>query len=333
MLSLLKHKSYKWLITGCAGFIGSNLLEYLLKNNQKVVGLDNFATGHQHNLDEVQKNIGDQLWGNFEFIHGDIRNLDICKHAMKNVDYILHQAALGSIPRSIDDPLNSHDVNVNGFLNILKVASESKVKKLVYASSSSVYGSHKRLPKKEGVIGDQMSPYAATKYINELYAGVFSRVYGIKTLGLRYFNVFGPRQDPYGAYAAVIPLWFKAILLGETVYINGDGETSRDFCFVENVVHMNILSALTDYNEVVNPVFNVACNDQTTLNELFDKIKSILNIKKDIRPFYRPFRSGDIKHSLADISYAKDILHYQPQFKILDGLIKSKDWYKSYFLK
>lgn len=320
----------KWLITGCAGFIGSNILQYLLDNEQVVVGLDNFSTGFQNNLDEVRRLVGEIKWKNFSFIYGDIRDLKICQQAVKNVDIVIHQAALGSVPRSINDPILSHDVNVSGFINVLKAMVDNNAKRLVYASSSSVYGDHPALPKQEDHIGNQLSPYAVTKYANELYAKVFSRTYGIETFGLRYFNVFGPRQDPNGAYAAVIPLWFKSILRNERPFINGDGETSRDFCYIDNVVQMNILSGLSTNVNAINQIYNVACGDQTTLNQLFLYIKTLIG-NNDIQPLYRDFRSGDVRHSLADISKAKQLVNYNPLVNILDGLRNSADWYVKLF--
>lgn len=324
-----QHK--KWLITGCAGFIGSNLLEFLLKNDQSVVGLDNFSTGFQRNLDEVRLLVGEERWRNFAFIEGDIRSFADCQKATKEVDIILNQAALGSVPRSINDPITSHDVNVTGFINMLKAAVDNRVKRFVYASSSSVYGDHPDLPKREEVIGSQLSPYAVTKYSNELYAKVFSRTYGIETIGLRYFNVFGRRQDPDGAYAAVVPLWFKAILNNESPFINGDGETSRDFCYIDNVVEMNVLCGLTENKLAVNQVYNVACGDQTTLNQLFDYIREIVSPNSGLSPSYRDFRPGDVRHSLADISKAQELVQFNPEIKIKDGLCLASNWYQNFF--
>lgn len=321
-----------WLVTGCAGFIGSNILEFLLTNNQKVVGLDNFSTGFQRNLDDVKSTVGSK-WSNFTFIEGDIRDFTTCLTATKGVNIVVHQAALGSVPRSINDPITSHNVNVTGFLNILKACVDNKVKRIVYASSSSVYGDHPDLPKQESVIGNQLSPYAVTKYSNELYAGVFAKTYGIETIGLRYFNVFGKRQDPDGAYAAVIPLWFKSVINNEAPYINGDGETSRDFCYINNVVQMNVKAGITDNQEAVNKVYNVACGKQTTLNQLFAHIRNLVDVNSDLSPIYRDFRGGDVRHSLADISLASSLLGYEPQYQILDGLNIAASWYKSFFTK
>ena len=319
----------KWLVTGVAGFIGSNLLEHLLKLNQTLVGLDNFATGHQHNLEKVKTEVSAEQWERFTFIEGDIRDLDKCQKVVKGVDYVLHQAALGSVPRSINDPITSNDVNISGFLNMLVSARDANVKSLTYAASSSTYGDHPVLPKVEENIGNPLSPYAVTKYVNELYADVFARTYNFKTIGLRYFNVFGKRQDPNGSYAAVIPKWTAAMIQGQEVFINGDGETSRDFCFIENVVQMNILAA-TANDEVKNNVFNVAVGDRTTLNTLYNSIQRSLNacgMKLSARPTYREFRVGDVKHSQADISKAKKLLGYNPKFKIQQGIDKAMPWY------
>ena len=330
-MEIFNNSQKKWLVTGCAGFIGSNLLEYLLQNNQKVVGLDNFSTGFQHNLNEVKEIVGNEKWANFTFIEGDIRHFDNCVKATKNVDIILHQAALGSVPRSIADPITTHDVNVSGFVNMLKAAVDNKVQRFVYASSSSVYGDHPELPKIEKNIGQQLSPYAVGKYCDELYAQVFSKNYGIETIGLRYFNVFGPRQDPNGAYAAVIPLWFKAILKQIPPIINGDGETSRDFCYINNVVQMNILCGISSNPQAINNVYNVAYGEQTTLNQLFYYIRELLYKNNSLQPIYQEFRNGDIRHSLADISKAISLVNYQPQFNIQQGLQQAAKWYKELF--
>ena len=318
-----------WLVTGVAGFIGSNLLEHLLKLNQKVVGLDNFATGHQHNLDEVKGEVTNVQWTRFNFIEGDIRDTEVCKQAVDGVNYVLHQAALGSVPRSINDPATTNDVNVSGFLNMLVAARDEQVVSFTYAASSSTYGDHPALPKVEENIGNPLSPYAVTKYVNELYADVFNRTYNFKTIGLRYFNVFGKRQDPNGAYAAVIPKWTADMINNEEVFINGDGETSRDFCFIENTVQMNILAA-TANDESKNNVFNVAVGDRTTLNTLYYSIQKVLNsgrVESDSKPIYREFRAGDVRHSQADITKAKTILGYEPQYKILGGIAKAMPWY------
>ncbi|QIM50278.1 SDR family oxidoreductase [Pusillimonas sp. DMV24BSW_D] len=324
-----QHEPGVWLVTGCAGFIGSNLLEALLKMGQTVVGLDNFATGFRHNLDEVQRNVGDQAWGRFRFIEGDIRDPEHCRAAVQGVDYVLHQAALGSVPRSLNDPATTNAVNISGFLNMLIAARDAKVKSFVYAASSSTYGDHEALPKIEERIGQPLSPYAVTKYVNELYASVFARSYGFNSIGLRYFNVFGPRQTPDGAYAAVIPRWIGAMIRNEAVHINGDGETSRDFCFVDNVVQMNVLAAAAS-GDAVNQVYNVAFNARTSLNQLFDYLVTTLaknGVSYDRRPEYGDFRAGDVRHSQADISKAGKLLGYEPQFSIIQGLEKAMPWY------
>lgn len=326
---MLKIETKKtWLVTGCAGFIGSNLIEYLLKNEQLVIGLDNFATGYQHNLDEVQNNISNELWQNFTFIRGDIRDLATCINVTKNIDIVLHQAALGSVPRSINDPLTSHEVNVSGFMNMLKASVDNKVRRFVYASSSSVYGDHPDLPKHEQQIGSQLSPYAVTKYANELYANVFAKIYNIEVIGLRYFNVFGRRQDPNGAYAAVIPLWVSSFLNHQAPIIYGDGDTSRDFCYIDNVVEMNVLCGLTENKAAVNLVYNVACATQTSLNQLYKYIKDLIDKKSTMTPVYKDFRQGDVRHSLADISLAKTMLGYTPRYSVMDGLRESIRWYQ-----
>lgn len=331
MIQLNEQKT--WLVTGCAGFIGSNILEYLLKNDQKVIGLDNFSTGFQHNLDDVCNIVGESKWHNFTFIEGDIRNFKTCLIATMDVDIVIHQAALGSVPRSIADPITSHEVNVTGTVNMLKASVDNKVQRFVYASSSSVYGDHPDLPKVEDQIGRQLSPYAVTKYACELYAQVFAKTYGIETIGLRYFNVFGRRQDPSGAYAAVIPLWFKAVLNNESPYINGDGETSRDFCYIDNVVQMNVRSGIVDNPVAVNQVYNVAYSDQTTLNQLFNYIRQLVDPNSSLTPTYRDFRDGDVRHSLANISKARDLVGYAPEYDILKGLELATDWYKEFFGK
>lgn len=318
-----------WLITGVAGFIGSNLLEHLLKLNQRVVGLDNFATGYQHNLEEVQRLVMPEQWTNFTFIEGDIRNLGDCRNACNGVDYVLHQAALGSVPRSINDPITTNATNISGFLNMLVAARDAQVKSFTYAASSSTYGDHPALPKVEENIGNPLSPYAVTKYVNELYADIFAKTYGFNTIGLRYFNVFGKRQDPNGAYAAVIPKWTAAMIQGDEVFINGDGETSRDFCFVENAVQANLLAATAD-ECAKNKVYNVAVGDRTTLNDLYRALQSALaeNDKPyENLPVYRDFRAGDVRHSQADISKAARKLGYAPEYRIMDGIAKAMPWY------
>lgn len=319
-----------WLITGVAGFIGSNLLETLLKLDQQVVGLDNFATGHQRNLDEVQSLVSVEQWGRFRFIKGDIRELSDCQHACEGVDYVLHQAALGSVPRSLADPITTNATNISGFLNMLVAARDAKVKSFTYAASSSTYGDHPALPKVEENIGNPLSPYAVTKYVNELYADVFARCYGFQAIGLRYFNVFGPRQDPDGAYAAVIPKWTASLLKGETVFINGDGETSRDFCFVANAVQANLLAATTCNPEALAQVYNVAVGDRTTLNDLFMLLRDNLvphGVKSDVQPTYRDFRAGDVRHSQANIAKAQQRLGYAPTHRLAEGVSVAMPWY------
>ena len=320
-----------WLVTGVAGFIGSNLLEFLLLHNQKVVGLDNFSTGYQKNLDEVKATVGEEKYRSFTFIKGDIADFSTCQNACKNVDIILHQAALGSVPRSIKDPIASNLSNVTGFLNMLTAAKDEGVKRFVYASSSSVYGDSKELPKVEERTGKLLSPYAVMKYTNELYADVFTKTYGIECIGLRYFNVFGKRQDPNGAYAAVIPKWVDSLLSQEDVYINGDGETSRDFCYIENVIQMNLLAGTTENEEAFGEAFNVAVGGQTTLNELYILIQKELKTRiadmGDIQAIYRDFRDGDIRHSNANISKAQKIVGYDPSHTISDGMALAIEWY------
>lgn len=321
----------RWLITGVAGFIGSNLLEALLKLNQQVVGLDNFATGYARNLEQVREEVGPQAWQNFTNREGDIRDLEDCRRACAGVDYVLHHAALGSVPRSIEDPLATHEANVTGFVNMLVAARDAGVKRFIYAASSSTYGDHPGLPKVEDVIGRPLSPYAVTKYANELYADVFARCYGVTSIGLRYFNIFGPRQDPDGAYAAVIPRWIAQFLGGEPATINGDGETSRDFCYVENAIQANLLAATTENPEALNQIYNVAVAERTTLNELFELERVLLMERcswvRDYRPRYTEFREGDVRHSQADISKAQKLLNYAPTHRIGEGLKQAMDWY------
>lgn len=339
----LATETHTWLITGVAGFIGSNLLETLLKLNQRVVGIDNFATGHQHNLDEVQTLVTPEQWINFNFIQGDIRELDDCRRAMvhhhsdgdenpvsQEVDYVLHQAALGSVPRSLEDPSITNGTNITGFLNMLIAARDAKAKSFTYAASSSTYGDHTSLPKMEDVIGKPLSPYAVTKYVNELYADVFARCYGFNSIGLRYFNVFGPRQDPNGAYAAVVPKWTAALLQGESVYINGDGETSRDFCYIANVIQANLLATTTTNSSAKNQVYNVAVGNSTTLNTLFTMLRSNLTtqgVSTTIQPVYREFRAGDVRHSKADIGKAQLLLDYSPKYSMEEGIALTIPWY------
>lgn len=328
----LKNEPGTWLITGCAGFIGSNLLETLLLLDQKVVGLDNFATGHQRNLDEVRETVSAEQWGRFSFHEGDIRDPQTCQAAVKGVDYVLHQAALGSVPRSLADPRTTNDVNITGFLNMLIAARDEGVESFVYAASSSTYGDHEALPKVEDRIGRPLSPYAVTKFVNELYADVFARSYGLGSIGLRYFNVFGKRQDPEGAYAAVIPKWIGAMIRGEDVVINGDGQTSRDFCHIDNVVQANILAAMAQ-PDGVNQVYNVAYNARTTLEELFNYLSKALannGIDYSKAPVYGDFRPGDVRHSQADISKARHLLGYDPLHDIVQGIEVSMPWYTQF---
>lgn len=327
----LRENPETWVITGVAGFIGSNLLETLLKLNQRVIGLDNFATGHSHNLDQVKDLVSPAQWGSFKFVEGDIRNLDDCRKVCDGAAYVLHQAALGSVPRSIEDPLLTNQSNIDGFLNMLVASRDANVKRFVYAASSSTYGDHPGLPKVEDVIGKPLSPYAVTKYVNELYCDVFARCYDFRAIGLRYFNIFGPRQDPEGAYAAVIPKWVASMIRNEPVYVNGDGETSRDFCFIENTVEANLLAATTQNADATNQVYNVALSERTTLNHLYEMIRSLLAPRfphlKDAKPVYRDFRAGDVRHSQADISKAERLLGYAPKYKIAEGLEQAMDWY------
>ncbi|MDA8918450.1 NAD-dependent epimerase/dehydratase family protein [Candidatus Pelagibacter sp.] len=332
--NLIKNQN-TWLVTGVAGFIGSNLLEKLLILNQKVVGLDNFDTGYQHNLDQAindaNKISGKDLSNNFKFINGDIVKLEDCIKACNGVDYVLHQAALGSVPRSIKDPIITNKANIEGFLNMLVASKDAKVKRFVYAASSSTYGDHPDLPKIEDKIGKPLSPYAVTKAVNELYANVFSTTYGFKTIGLRYFNIFGKRQDPNGAYAAVIPKWVAEILNKGDVFINGDGETSRDFCFIDNVIQINLLAATTDNNDATDQIYNVALNDRTSLNKLYKMIEDRLIAKtkglKKKEPIYRDYRTGDVRHSQANIDKAKKLLNYEPKYMISEGMDEAIDWY------
>lgn len=327
----LKEKPRSWLVTGAAGFIGSHLTEALLHLDQHVLGLDNFSTGHQSNLDAVLANASTDKAARFSFIEGDIRDLATCQSACKNIDYVLHEAALGSVPRSLEDPILTHESNINGFLNLLVTARDSGVKRVVYAASSSTYGDHPALPKLEDNIGRPLSPYAVTKYVNELYADVFAKCYGLSTIGLRYFNVFGPRQDPNGAYAAVIPRWINNLCNGTACRINGDGETSRDFCYIDNTVQANILAAVTDNKEAVNQIYNVAVGERTSLNQLFYKMRDFLaahdaNIAT-IEPQYGDFRAGDVRHSQADVSKAQALLGYEPTVDVVRGLELTCNWF------
>ncbi len=340
----LQAQPQTWLITGVAGFIGSNLLETLLKLNQRVVGLDNFSTGYQRNLDEVRGLVTPDQWANFSFTQGDIRNLEDCRRAVVwntqssalspqscPVDYVLHQAALGSVPRSIEDPVTTNQNNIDGFLNMLVAARDAKVKRFVYAASSSTYGDHPDLPKVEDKIGKPLSPYAVTKLVNELYADVFAKTYGFKTIGLRYFNIFGRRQDPNGAYAAVIPKWISAMINKQPVYINGDGETSRDFCYIDNAVQANLLAATATNQEAANQVYNIAVGDRISLNRLYfflrDNLASKFPHLQQSNPVYRDFRVGDVRHSLADVSKAQRLMGYQPTHRVEEGLAQAMAWY------
>lgn len=340
--SLSKHLSmnqYSWLITGVSGFIGSNLLERLLELNQKVVGLDNFSTGKSENLDEVQATVSNEHWKNFNFIEGDICDIDLCNSVTEDIDFTLHQAALGSVPRSIEDPIKTNEINISGFLNILLAAKNNNVKNFVYAASSSTYGDHELLPKVEDQIGKPLSPYAVTKYVNEVYADVFKTNYDFNSVGLRYFNVFGKRQDPNGAYAAVIPKWIAAMIMDNDVYINGDGETTRDFCYIENVIQANLLAAAAgiinhdsvDRSDAGNEIYNIAVGGRTTLNELYKILKVNLSSHfphlKDAEPIYRDFRKGDVLHSQANIAKARTKLGYDPSYNANEGLKEAMDWY------
>lgn len=319
-----------WLVTGAAGFIGSNIVEALLRLGQRVRALDNFATGHPHNLDEVREQVGRDAWARFDFIEGDIRDPATCRAACRGVSHVLHQAALGSVPRSIDDPLTTNEVNVSGFVNMLDAARrEGDNVRFVYAASSSTYGDEPNLPKIEDRIGRPLSPYAATKAFNEVYADVFRRSYGMRAIGLRYFNVFGPRQDPNGAYAAVIPLWVKAMIAGGELRINGDGETSRDFCFVANAVQANIRAALAPEN-AWGEVYNIAVGQRTSLNDLYRAIGEALaerGVTTDASIVHGPARVGDVRHSLADVGKAERLLGYQPTHDLRAGLCDAMPWY------
>ncbi|PWU09308.1 MAG: LPS biosynthesis protein WbpP [Verrucomicrobia bacterium] len=320
-----------WLVTGVAGFIGSNLLETLLGLDQRVRGLDNYFTGHKKNLEQVQGLVGEKQWSRFQMIEGDIRDPAACRRACEGVDFVLHQAALGSVPRSLAEPVASHESNVTGFLNMLIAARDAGTKQFVFASSSAVYGDAPELPKVEDRTGKPLSPYAASKMMNELYASAFARSYGFHSIGLRYFNVFGPRQDPEGAYAAVIPKWIAAMLRREPVYINGDGETSRDFCYINNVVQANLLAATAEKAEALDQAYNIALGERTTLNELFLMLQTSIRMRKpelrETKPVYREFRPGDVRHSLADIGKAQGLLGYAPEYKVQQGIELAMDWY------
>ncbi|MEQ9462259.1 MAG: SDR family oxidoreductase [Haliea sp.] len=327
----LRQTPARWLVTGAAGFIGSHLVERLLRLGQTVVGLDNFATGHRHNLDAVLAAAAGS--GEFTFIEGDIRSLDDCRRAMAGVDHVLHEAALGSVPRSLEDPLLTNAVNIDGFVNMLVAARDAGVRRFVYAASSSTYGDHPGLPKVEDEIGKPLSPYAVTKYVNEIYADVFHRAYGLDCVGLRYFNVFGPRQDPEGAYAAVIPRWFGELTAGRSCQINGDGETSRDFCYIDNVVQANLLAATATDAAALNQVYNVAFGGRTSLNELYYGIRDLLSPGRpalaDAQPEYGAFRAGDVRHSQADIGKAAGLLGYAPTLDVQEGLARTAAWFLS----
>ena len=331
----LEARPLRWLVTGSAGFIGSHLVESLLRLGQSVVSLDNFATGHRRNLDEVREAVGERAWRRHEFRDADIVDLAACRSACAAVDVVLHQAALGSVPRSLADPLATHAANATGFLNLLVAARDAGVKRFVYAASSSTYGDHPGLPKVEDVIGRPLSPYAVTKYVDELYADVFGRCYGTATIGLRYFNVFGPRQDPEGAYAAVIPRWVRTLLAGEPVTIYGDGETTRDFCYVANVVQANLLAATTAEPGAVHQVYNIAVGGRLSLNDLHDQLRDLLAERLgrlDAPPPRREaFRAGDVRHSQADIGKARRLLGYQPSHDVRAGLREALPWYVERF--
>ena len=319
-----------WLITGVGGFIGSNLLETLLLLNQKVVGIDNFSTGNPDNLIDVQSLVSNKQWLNFKFIKGDIASLNSCKRACQGVDYVLHQAAIGSVPRSIKSPIKTNKSNITGFLNMLVAARDAKVTNFVYAASSSTYGDHKALPKREHIIGNPLSPYAVTKYVNELYADVFKKAYNFNSIGLRYFNVFGKRQTPKSTYAAVIPKWIDMIANNQEVFINGDGETTRDFCFIENAIQANILAATSTNSLALNNIYNIAVGDRTSLNQLYKLLQKFVKKENKLqhsKVIYRSFRDGDVRHSQADITKAKKLLGYKPTHKVKDGLKATVDWY------
>jgi len=329
--SRLLTESHRWVVTGVAGFIGCNLLSALLKLNQTVIGMDNFSTGHCRNLDQIRDELTPEQWARFEFIEGDIRELADCHRVCANAEYVLHEAALGSVPRSIDDPIATNRANIDGFLNMLVAARDARVKRFVYAASSSTYGDHPGLPKLEHLIGKPLSPYAITKLVNELYAEIFAGTYGFKSIGLRYFNVFGPHQDPGSAYAAVMPAWISAMLGNAPLWINGDGETSRDFCYVQNVIQANLLAATTEDEAATNQVYNVAVGERTTLNTLFESIHELLEPRfpylKQFKPTFRDFRPGDVRHSLADITKARTLLGYEPSHTLREGLAQSMGWY------
>jgi UDP-N-acetylglucosamine 4-epimerase len=328
-------ESRRWLVTGVAGFIGSHLLEHLLILNQSVTGLDNFSIGKRNNLEDVKSRVSPGQWSRFRFIEGDIRDPAVCRESCENADIVLHEAALGSIPRSLENPVASNDNNVTGTLNLFVSARDNKVKRVIYATSSSTYGDHGELPQREDRRGKLLSPYAVTKVVNELYADVFARCYGLETIGLRYFNVFGPRQNSEGAYAAVIPRWIAAMIKNEPVYVNGTGDTSRDFCYIENAVQMNLLAAAAEGPEITNQIYNTGVNARTSLNELFEMLRSRLEEEfKHVahsKLMYRDYRPGDLPHSHADINKAKRLLRYEPTHTLEQGLDETVSWYRRMF--
>ncbi len=327
----LDQRPRRWLITGVAGFVGSNLLETLLRHGQHVTGLDNFMTGYRENLEQVRSLVPRAAWARFRFIEGDIRCLATCKQVCQGAEFVLHQAALGSVGRSIEDPILTSDINMIGFLNVLVAARDAGVRRLVYAASSATYGDHPELPKVEERIGRPLSPYALTKHVNEVYADMFARCYQTESVGLRYFNVFGPRQDPDGPYAAVIPQWFSAMINDARLTINGDGNSSRDFCYIDNVVQANLLASMSSNPDAVNQVYNVAVNARTSLNELYALMRGLLGERfphlRDYQPHYTDFRAGDVRHSQADISKAARLLGYRPSHRLEEGLQASMAWY------
>lgn len=329
----LRGRPHRWLVTGSAGFIGSHLVQRLLELDQIVVSVDNFSTGRRRNLELVAAAVGPERARSHRFIEGDIRDLALCRTACEGVDFVLHQAALGSVPRSMADPILVHQSNVDGFLNMLVAARDAGVRRMVYAASSAVYGDYPGLPKSEHLIGSPLSPYAATKLMNEIYAGVFARCYGLTTIGLRYFNVFGPRQDPEGPYSAVIPRWISALLRGQTILVNGDGESSRDFCYVQNVVQANLLAATTHDERALNQIFNVAVGNRTTLNRLLATLRELLDDLGHDTPAtsaqHAPPRAGDVRHSQADISKAVTALGYEPAYDLVAGLREALPWFIS----
>lgn len=331
VLSSLEAKPLRWVVTGAAGFIGSHLVEKLLLTGQTVVGVDNLATGKLHNLEQVQQAVGAEAWSRFTFAERDVRLLDDCLAILEGADHVLHQAGIGSVPLSIEKPREVHDANVTGFLNLLISARQHGLKRVVYASSSSVYGDDPVLPKREDSIGTPLSPYAASKYMDEVYAATFQKCHGLESVGLRYFNIFGPRQDPHGAYAAVIPLWISLLRKQEPVFINGDGSTTRDFCYVANVVQANILAATAEHPDLQCEAFNVGLGGRTTLTELFDALRDAVARRAPelagLTPTYRDFRAGDIQHSMADISKAQRLLGYEPTHSVADGLSEALEWY------